>query len=72
MCLYGKRISRVSGEFLLLRVRTSRYYIGILRLQGYRRNSALSRKRGIAIVSAEFGGKQSHDIGPRHHAFLGI
>ena len=37
--------------------------LGILRLQGKRRNSALARKRGIVIVSAEFGYKQSHEIG---------
>ena len=38
--------------------------IGILRLQGWCRNLALARKRGIANVSAEFGGKQSHKICP--------
>ena len=29
-----------------------------------RRNSALARKLRMEIVSAEFGGKQSHEIGP--------
>ena len=47
-CASGKRISRVSDEFWLLRVRTP---------------SALA-KLGIVIVSAEFGGKQSPEIGP--------
>ena len=28
-------------------------------------NSALARKRRMLIVSAEFGGKQSHEIRPR-------
>ena len=42
--------------------------LGILRLQGWRRNSALARKRGIAILSAEFGSKQSHEIGPSYLA----
>ena len=39
--------------------------LGILRLQGKRRTLALARKRGIMTVSAEFGGKQSHEIGQR-------
>ena len=28
------------------------------------RHSALARKRGMGVVSAEFDGKQSHEIGP--------
>ena len=39
--------------------------LGILHLQGWRRNLVLARKRGIAILSAEFGSKQCHAIWPR-------
>ena len=53
---YGKRISQVNSDFWPLRVRTSTLT--------RHRNSALACKRGIVIVSAEFGGKQSHAIGP--------
>ena len=38
--------------------------MGVIRMNSYRRNSALARKRRMVIVSAEFVGKQSHEIGP--------
>ena len=38
--------------------------LGILCLQDYRRNLALACKRGMVIVSAELGSKESHEIGP--------
>ena len=44
--LYSKRISRVSGEFELLRSRT--------------------RPVQKFVISAQFGGKQGHEIGPSH------
>ena len=62
-CAYGKRISRVSGEFWLLRVRTPLYHA----FYAYKASAEIRRlhvKGGIPIVSAEFGGKQSHEIGP--------
>ena len=36
-----------------------------IKAKGYHRNLALACKRGIVIVRAEFGGKQSHEIEPR-------
>ena len=38
--------------------------LGILCLNSKCRKSMLAHKRRMVIISAEFGGKQSHDIGP--------
>ena len=54
---YGKYISQVSSKFWLLPVRA---------YKGFCRHSTLTCKRGIVSVSTEFGGKQSHEIGPRY------
>ena len=61
-CANCKRISLLKRR-ILASVRAYSTLLGILRLQGKRRNSALARKWGIVIVSAEFGGKQSHVTG---------
>ena len=53
MCL-RKRISRVSGDFWLLRMRAPRYFYA------YKASAEIRRLH----VSAEFGGKQSHAIVP--------
>ena len=51
-CAYGKRISRVNGEFWLLRVRTPRYYRHSTLTRPTQKFGACTRKRGTVIVSA--------------------
>ena len=65
MCtaFYSKHISRVdSRELWLLHVRTPHYWA----FYAYKASAEiqhLPRRRRMVIVSAEFGGKQSHKIG---------
>ena len=58
LCTYVKHISWVSKEFRLVSVHTPGY-TATAELQW------LPDKRRVVIVSAEFGGKQSYEIGPR-------
>ena len=64
-CAYAKRISWVSGVFGLLRVGTPVHVTRHSTLTRLAQKFSLAREPGIVILSAEFGGKQSHEIGPR-------
>ncbi len=63
--LYVKHISRVSRKLLLVRVHTPRIHTPRYRaFFAYTAIWRLHSKRRMVITSAEFGSKQSHEIGP--------